>query len=68
MMNERLMTFTTGERVRVVPLNDRPGRVISGQDSGRTRRPLYLVRYEIDNGGNKHYESSLFFRDELKPG
>jgi hypothetical protein len=62
------MRFSIGQRVMVIALNDRPGRIIGGQDNGRIRRPAYLVRYEVESGPSKHYESSLFLREELKPG
>lgn len=61
------MRFSKGERVLIQPLGDRPGRVIGSQDTGRTGRLLYLVRYEVGSGPDMRSESSLYVEVELKP-
>jgi hypothetical protein len=59
------MSLKSGEQVRIKPLNNKVGRVVGVQPSPRSRVLVYLVRYQVEQGNQAHFESSLFFADEL---
>jgi hypothetical protein len=60
------VSLKPGDLVRVLPLNQKVGRVIGGQLTARQGSTLYLVRYEVENATvNRRSESSLYFEDEL---
>jgi hypothetical protein len=60
------MPFSTGDLVRIKPLDNRLGRVVGTQASPRSGHVLYLVRYEVDPGPAQRSESSLYIERELE--
>ena len=60
------MSVSTGDLVRIRPLDGRLGRVVGTQASPRSGQVLYLVRYEVGSGPAQRSESSLYVERELE--
>jgi len=60
------MTISVGNRVRILPLGGKRGRVVGAPSSEKSRGVLYLVRYEVgEDEPDRRSETALFVDNEL---
>jgi hypothetical protein len=60
------MPLKTGDKVKVIPLSNKLGRVVGSTNTSRVGEPLYLVRYEVGKTPSTVYSVvSAYFLTEL---